>query len=64
MLTVNADDHPVMKQFHKPQDEKRTPLIIRPDLHQAWLAASPTEAKQLMDWHHMPDLAAEPAPKA
>lgn len=22
MLTVNADDHPVMKQFHKAGDEK------------------------------------------
>ena len=22
MLTVNADDHPVMKQFHKPWDDR------------------------------------------
>jgi hypothetical protein len=23
ILTVNADEHPVMKQFHKPSDEKK-----------------------------------------
>jgi putative SOS response-associated peptidase YedK len=33
MLTVNADEHPVMCQFHKAGDEKRTPVIIAPELH-------------------------------
>jgi putative SOS response-associated peptidase YedK len=28
MLTVNADAHPVMRQFHKPGDEKRTVVIL------------------------------------
>jgi GAF domain-containing protein len=28
MLTVNADEHPVMRQFHKAGDEKRTPETI------------------------------------
>ena len=31
MLTVNADAHPVMCQFHKTGDEKRTPVIIQPE---------------------------------
>ena len=35
MLTVNADEHPVMRQFPKPEDEKRTPVIIAPKLHDA-----------------------------
>jgi hypothetical protein len=25
MLTVNADEHPVMRQFHKPGDESEPP---------------------------------------
>ncbi len=64
MLTVNADDHPVMKQFHKPGDEKRTPVIISPDLHDSWLSADPAQAAELMTWTHMPAIKAAPAPKA
>lgn len=62
MLTVNADDHPVMRQFHKPGDEKRTPVIIAPDLQDAWLSADTTQASELMTWSHMPDLLAFHAP--
>jgi putative SOS response-associated peptidase YedK len=62
MLTVNADGHPVMKQFHKPGDEKRTPVIIAPELHDAWLSADTTQASELMTWSHMPDLLALQAP--
>lgn len=62
MLTVNADDHPVMKQFHKHGDEKRTPVIIPPELQDAWLCADTTQASELMTWSHMPDLLALQAP--
>lgn len=62
MLTVNADDHPVMRQFHKPGDEKRTPVIIAPELQDAWLSADTTQASELMTWSHMPDLFALQAP--
>lgn len=62
MLTVNADEHPVMKQFHKPQDEKRTPVIIAPQSHDAWLSADVPQAAALMNWQLMPDLVASPAP--
>lgn len=63
MLTVNADAHPVMRQFHKPGDEKRTPVIIAPELHAAWLSADPAKAAELMHWEHMPELRAEAAPR-
>ena len=63
MLTVNADHHPIMRQFHKPGDEKRTPLIIRPELFEEWLGADQTRAAELMTWTHMPDLSAVAAPK-
>ena len=62
MLTVNANEHPVMCQFHKPGDEKRTPVIIAPELQDAWLSADTTQASELMTWSHMPDLLALHAP--
>ena len=63
MLTVNADAHPVMQQFHKPGDEKRTPVVIAPTLHGAWLSADVPQAAELMSWQHMPELVACPAPR-
>lgn len=63
MLTVNADEHPVMNRFHKPGDEKRTPVIIGPELHQRWLSATVEEAQALMTWEHMPALTACAAPR-
>lgn len=63
MLTVNADQHPIMRQFHKPGDEKRTPVIIRPELFEAWLGADQVRAAELMTWSHMAELSAVPAPK-
>jgi putative SOS response-associated peptidase YedK len=50
MLTVNADQHPVM--------------IIAPELHDTWLSADSAKAAVLMTWSHMPELRAMPAPRA
>ena len=44
MLTVNADDHPFMQNFHKPDDEKRMVVILHEDEYDAWLAAPPQES--------------------
>ena len=63
MLTVNADEHPVMRQFHKSGDEKRTPVIIATELHDKWLSADVAQASELMTWSHMPDLSAVAAPR-
>ncbi len=63
MLTVNADEHPVMCQFHKAGDEKRTPVIVAPELHDSWLSADQEQAAELMNWMHMPALKATPAPR-
>ena len=64
MITVNADEHPVMRQFHKPGDEKRTPVIIAPELHDKWLRADPAKASELMTLSHMPGLRALASPRA
>ena len=63
MLTVNADEHPVMCKFHKPGDEKRTPVIIAPEFHDAWLSADQAKAFELMTWAHMPELRAMVLPR-
>ena len=39
MLTVNADDHPLMRLFHKPTDEKRMVVILPTNRYQDWLQA-------------------------
>src|SRR5574337_477919 len=44
LLTINADDHPLMKRFHKPGDEKRSVVVLEPDDYGGWLGAS-TEAE-------------------
>jgi hypothetical protein len=53
-----------MQQFHKPGDEKRTPVIIRPEFFGDWLASDSTSAAEWMSWAHMPELLAAPAPRA
>ncbi|OAL84558.1 SOS response-associated peptidase [Acinetobacter sp. SFD] len=37
MLTINSDQHPFMKQFHKPNDEKRSIIVIPEELRHDWL---------------------------
>ena len=62
MLTVNADEHPVMRQFHKSGDEKRTPVVMAPHLHDHWLSANTVQAHALMALTLMPELKAFSAP--
>jgi putative SOS response-associated peptidase YedK len=51
MLTVNADQHPVMKRFHRDGDEKRTPVIVPEANYMDWLGASVEQAGLLI---HLP----------
>jgi putative SOS response-associated peptidase YedK len=39
MLTINADDHPLMRNFHRPKDEKRMIVILAPAYFDEWLNA-------------------------
>lgn len=45
MLTVNADNHPFMKPFHKPGEEKRVVVILDPKDYYAWLSVPVDQAK-------------------
>lgn len=64
MLTVNADDHPFMKRFHEPGEEKRMVVILEPDDYVAWLSCSVQEAYgYLKQWHGVLEGFHDPAPK-
>lgn len=39
MLTINADEHPLMRLFHKAADEKRMIVILPQQRYQDWLQA-------------------------
>ena len=49
MLPINADEHPLMRRFHRPDHEKRS-VVILPDAHlRSWLtSASIEEARRLL----------------
>lgn len=63
MLTINADGHDVMKHFHKPEDEKRSIVVLNEIDYLPWLNASTQQAKELL--HLSPDsfLISEAAPR-
>jgi putative SOS response-associated peptidase YedK len=48
MLTINADKHPFMCQFHKPTDEKRMVVVLSEDQYQPWLEASAENSMSFM----------------
>ena len=63
MLTVNADDHPVMRHFHKHGEEKRMPVILHPDDYDRWLNATPEEAFRMCQSYPAELMDSEAAPK-
>lgn len=48
LLTINAEQHPLMKYFHRPLDEKRMVVILPPQQQQVWLTASTEERMNLL----------------
>ncbi len=64
MLTVNADDHALMKQFHKPEDEKRMLVLMAPARYADWLRATPQLAAQMMLAMPAQEFVAQAAPRA
>ncbi|OTU33948.1 SOS response-associated peptidase [Acinetobacter pittii] len=45
MLTINSDHHSFMNQFHAHTDEKRSIIVIPPELREDWLHCKHEEAK-------------------
>ncbi len=65
MLTVNADDHAVMKRMHRPGDEKRMPVLLPAEDWAHWLDATPELALKLCQQYPAERMTAvaTPAPK-
>ena len=70
-ITINADEHPLMKRMHKPNDEKRNLVIIPEADYDAWLSCkNPELAKaflknypaELMRAHALPQIRSHPIP--
>lgn len=64
MLTINADEHPLMRRFHKPEDEKRMIVLLEPEQIDQWLQAPHEAAPTYLKPYDAEKLVAEPAPKA
>ena len=54
--TINADKHPFMSAFHKPEEEKRTPVLLTPEQMLSWLDTTPEHANTLMHHEYFPPL--------
>lgn len=48
MLTINADEHPLMRNFHKPGDEKRMVVILPEAAYDDWLKAPVERSMEFM----------------
>ncbi|TXI81793.1 MAG: SOS response-associated peptidase [Flavobacteriales bacterium] len=48
MLTINADNHPLMRSYHKPEDEKRMVVILHEQDYGDWLDANAAESREFL----------------
>ena len=48
MLTLNADDHPLMRNFHRPGDEKRMVVILPKGLYKDWLQSDAQSSRDFI----------------
>ena len=63
LLTLNAEHHPVMRQFHGPDDEKRSIVVLQETEYWPWLQADQKIARELLKLAPDNFLASEPAPR-
>lgn len=48
MLTIHADAHPLMRQFHKPGEEKRMVVVLPETQYDDWLQAGPADSRDFL----------------
>lgn len=48
MLTINADEHPLFRHYHRPEDEKRMVVILPNGLIRDWLKAPAANSMEFM----------------
>lgn len=49
MLTINADEHPIMGRFHRPGDERRSLVVVPSEKWTDWLYAKPETAGAMLE---------------
>lgn len=64
MLTVNADGHDIMKHFHRPEDEKRSVVVLRDHEYLPWLNADTEQAKTMLNVPPVNYLTSSPEPRS
>ena len=62
MLTVDAEGHSVMKHFHKPNDEKRSIVVLQNSDYLSWLHADNQAATNLLKVSGEDFLISSPSP--
>ena len=63
LLTVNADDHPLMSRMHRPGKEKRMLALLDPAEYDEWLELPSAGAFELLRQYPPELLLDEPSPK-
>ena len=64
MLTINADAHPFMQDYHKPGDEKRSIVLLQPNSYADWLSIKePEQAREFLKPFNPEEYQAKPEPK-
>ena len=63
MLTINAAGHEVMKHFHRPEDEKRSIVVLKDNEYQEWLHPNHDQARTLLNLASLGFLESEAAPR-
>lgn len=61
MLTINADKHGLMRNFHKPSDEKRMVVVLPDSAYEGWLNAEPKDSMEFLKPYPHDLLLASPA---
>jgi len=59
-VSINVDDHALMRLFHKPTDEKRMVVILPDDRYDDWLNASAERSHSFL--RHCPAHALQATP--
>ena len=62
MLTINANEHPLMSKFHKPDEEKRMVVILEPQQYKGWLEGALVSSEEVYRPYPAEQLIAAPDP--
>lgn len=64
MLTINADKHELLRDYHRPTDEKRMIVVLPAGAYDAWLTAPANDTMDFMQPYPADRLVATPVPRS